>query len=281
MPYRALALAVALSVSLGAHAERLTQKCNATPTSQVEAIFMPAEVKQRILDVVAEPARDPALYYALWEPTAARDTSSDIVPAVSLTLRKGQDVEEIIAAMFADPLLRTLGISNYSDNLACPSPPAGVPVANLTEYFNTNLLHYFVSSSEFENGVIDAGDAGPGWVRTGQNVATRQPDICVGNATVWRFYAPGPNSHFYTVDPVECGGLRKPGSGWILEGAAFGARLPVAGVCTNDRNPIPLYRAYNNRWMFNDTNHRFSRNLAQLQGMAGWTVEGLAMCLAQ
>ena len=42
----------------------------------------------------------------------------------------------------------------------------------------------------------------------------------------------------------------------------------------------PVYRLYNNRAQFNDTNHRFTtdfENVAPLQ-RAGWTYEGVAFC---
>ena len=42
----------------------------------------------------------------------------------------------------------------------------------------------------------------------------------------------------------------------------------------------PVYRLYNNRFQFNDTNHRFTtdfENVAPLQRQ-GWTYEGVAFC---
>ena len=57
---------------------------------------------------------------------------------------------------------------------------------------------------------------------------------------------------------------------------AFAVRLPVGGACPSGTEP--LYRAYNNGAR-GDPNHRYSKQAATLQAMAGWAFEGLVMCL--
>lgn len=162
----------------------------------------------------------------------------------------------------------TLILSSGSGNL---------PVTT-TEYYNTTLRHYFVTASSDEANGIDNGAAGPGWVRTGFsfNVA----EAVAGTVPVCRFYGTpgvGPNSHFYTADAGECA-LVKTDPGWSYEGIAFHIQPLQAGSCPAGTQPI--YRVYNNRAQFNDSNHRFITNSATYlqMGERGWDMEGAVMC---
>jgi serine protease len=94
---------------------------------------------------------------------------------------------------------------------------------------------------------------------------------------VCRFYAPGAHTHFYTAEPAECAQV-KLDPGWSYEGFAFRAQVPVAGACP--QGTVPVYRAYNNRFAFQDSNHRFTTSLAIYNGMTaqGWLAEGVVMC---
>ncbi len=77
-------------------------------------------------------------------------------------------------------------------------------VANVVvEFYNTNLDNYFITADAGEAAQVDNGMAGlepPGnTFKSG------------GTTSVCRFYgsySPGPNSHFYTVNPAECQGLK-------------------------------------------------------------------------
>ncbi len=152
----------------------------------------------------------------------------------------------------------------------------------VTEYYNLQTRHYFMTQDAQEAAGIDAGAAGPGWIRTGLSfwAYTNAPcSTAYCGKPVSRFYAPGPNSHFFTMDEAEAAGLKQPGTGWIFEGDAFAA-APVdsAGGC--GAPTIPVYRLYNNRFAQNDSNHRFvtradqrARLLAQ-----GWVDEGVGFC---
>jgi hypothetical protein len=64
----------------------------------------------------------------------------------------------------------------------------------------------------------------------------------------------------------------------MYEGIAFYAQLPQAGACPPTTQPV--YRAYNNGFVRNDSNHRYTTHPAILQPLAaqGWTVEGIVMC---
>ena len=139
-----------------------------------------------------------------------------------------------------------------------------VPNATVVEFHNRLLGHYFLTADAQEAAGIDAGAAGPGWERTGFAFdAWGLNDLgqsCPGCLPAARFYGTpglGPNSHFYTLDAQEAGGLKLPGSGWTYEKDAFHAWPPEAdGSCAYELKPV--YRLYNGRWMFNDSNHRYT-----------------------
>ena len=164
-------------------------------------------------------------------------------------------------------------------------PPPGTPTV---EFYNTTLKHYFVTASQAEAAGIDNGAAGPGWVRTGYsydvqgfpvNAQSAQAKAFFTNP-VCRFYGTpgvGPNSHFYTVDDAECTAVKRD-PGWFYEGIAYHVQPPVAGNCPAGTQPI--FRLYNDRAKFNDSNHRFVTNLSTFQQMGerGWSMEGLVMC---
>ena len=68
-----------------------------------------------------------------------------------------------------------------------------------------------------------------------------------------------------------------PYPGWQYEGTAFYALMPVNGSCPNGTTPV--YRAYNNRWMHNDSNHRFMVTPEMRFVMSqGWLDEGVVFC---
>ena len=157
--------------------------------------------------------------------------------------------------------------------------PATTVVA--VEYFNVNLRHYFVTANAAEQRSIETGGAGPGWQRTGNDFRLWVPEsgVPVGAVPVCRFYGTpgrGPNSHFYTANPAECAAVKRD-PGWTYEGIAFYAIPPVNDQCVLS---APVHRAYNNGFVRNDSNHRYSTQPTLLQAMVsqGWVVEGVAFC---
>ena len=163
---------------------------------------------------------------------------------------------------------------------------------------------FFYSSDQAEQVAVDVGAAGA-FFRTGRTFAA-------GGATpVCRFYGsvtPGPNSHFFTVDPAECAGLKAaqlvptPATNpqWNFEGNGFNTTVPLAsgafagGMLATKAiaaNSCPagttmVLRAYNNAfppaggknpW---DSNHRFVRSQADINTMVaqGWRDEGGVFC---
>lgn len=160
------------------------------------------------------------------------------------------------------------------------SKTAATPNASVIEFYNTDLKHYFLTASQEEAAGIDIGKAGPGWVRTGYGFKawTQTANPPAQSVEVCRFYGRGPNSHFYAVAGAECE-LVKKDLGWEFEaGTQFYLYAPSNGACPQDTQPI--YRAYNNRFFANDSNHRYTANTAIYQSMAsmGWLLEGVAMC---
>ncbi len=156
------------------------------------------------------------------------------------------------------------------------------PAVTVTEFKNVHLNHYFLTANHEEVAAIDAGKSGPGWIRTGYGFRAYSSTngSCGGCVPVSRFYGTpgiGPNSHFYTAETEEADGLKRPGSGWSFETIEFAIGTPQAGACAGG---VPVYRLYNNRWMFNDSNHRYVTSASERSAMQaqGWTDEGARFC---
>lgn len=154
----------------------------------------------------------------------------------------------------------------------------------VTEFYNTDLQHYFITANAEEAAAIDTGSAGPGWSRTGQTFKAWLDGPIPGASEVCRFYGTpgsGPNSHFYTTISAECV-LVKQDAGWTYE--ALG-RFWLVQATTNTPAGCPagtqaIYRAYNNRYAQNDSNHRYATDVAVYNQMVdlGWSGEGVVMC---
>lgn len=179
--------------------------------------------------------------------------------------------------------------------VAQPVPPAEErgPVT-VTEFYHRDLDHYFMTASAEEAAGIDAGAAGPGWVRTGQAFTAWS---VLGNPeagmNLCRFYGsvePGPNSHFFTLSTGECSQLmdlqaRTPVTEprWNFEGYAFAAMPPADDVVAPcPEAAVPVYRAYNRGFeRGEDSNHRYVTDRALLGPLVarGWVEEGVAFCV--
>lgn len=267
-----LMMMLAIAVALPAAAERYTQKCN--PDFGNGEILFTGSGLNGLARLVADPQLNPELYQALWQPKAAKVLKFTIFDdMLILSYDRIQDTGEIASS------INRLGIGRAQPNsqvcFATPAPP--VP-ATVTEYFQSALNHYFLSSSEEENAFLDQGGAG-GWLRTGETFQTVKPDACTNNPPVFRFYNTVANTHFFTVDSSECGYIRRIDPGWFHEGEAFSASMPVSGTCFAGYTAV--YRLYNNRAQFRDANHRFTTRTAIVDDMVarGWLLEGVAMCL--
>lgn len=145
-------------------------------------------------------------------------------------------------------------------------------------FYNPDINHYFRAGGYEEVDLILSGVFGR-WIDT-EDYFMAWRDGTSGAQPVCRFYGTpgrGPNSHFYTADRAECESVKRD-PGWQYEGIAFYAKLPKGGICP--AGTMPIYRYYNQRWRFNDSNHRFATHLYDRQEMiaAGWVLEGVAMC---
>lgn len=276
---RSVLFLIATLAATGVQA-RLTQSCSTNfGTGEV---YVTTSNRQALLDIATHPASNPDASFRIYEPRSARlgappAFGNDVILEYDLA----QDTAEIEAAIRSDPVLAALGVTDAFANTTqiCFSPGPPPVRVTVTEYFNAPLRHYFLSSSDGENAIIDAGGAGPGWARTGEVFRTIDAGYCYAAPPVFRFYNTRANTHFFTVDAAECGQLRRTDPGWFYEGQAFGAQLPVNGQCA--LATTALYRLYNNRWMFDDSNHRFVSNPALITAMqaSGWLLEGVALCL--
>ena len=150
------------------------------------------------------------------------------------------------------------------------------PYLLVTEYYNVDIRHYFRTGARSDSAFILAGNAGKGW-RDTYDYFLAWRDGSTGAQPVCRFYAKGPNSHFFTVDAKECEDV-KGYPGWIYEGIAYYMKVPKNGTCPSDT--VPVYRLYNNRFVFNDSNHRFTTDMDVVVRMiaSGWLYEGVKMC---
>jgi hypothetical protein len=175
----------------------------------------------------------------------------------------------------------------YAGTDASRGAPSGAFVLALTdtivEFYNSILDHYFITASAAEQQAILGGSAGPGWSTTGAVFSAG------GASLVCRFYgsiSPGPNSHFYTIDPNECQQLKDlqqttppTEKRWNFESNDFASTSPAGGGCPADK--VAVYRAYNNGFIRGiDSNHRITSSYSgYLQAVArGWAGEGTVMC---
>jgi len=164
--------------------------------------------------------------------------------------------------------------------LTAAQSAAAEPTAQVVEFYNAALNHYFVTAFPEEAAALDAGTPVAGWARTG--VAWNAWKSAGDGATavpVCRFFGTpgvGPNSHFYTADAAECAKV-KQNPDWTYEGIAFHVDVPKGGAC--GAGTTPVYRSFYPGATVAQSNHRFLPDLTMHQRMAGSSIlEGAAMC---
>ncbi len=164
------------------------------------------------------------------------------------------------------------------------------PTTPVYEFYNALLNRYFRTANAEEAAALRSS-AASGEVDTGKTFLAYPRTGYPENAKpVCRFYgsvSPGPNSHFYTVDPDECDRLKKlqqttPSTEkrWNFEEIAFAMQVPAGDSCPADA-PIPVYRVYNSGFeRGKDSNHRFMTDPVLYQTMIsqGWIGEKVVMC---
>ena len=209
---------------------------------------------------------------------AAGEYAANVVIASSGAANAPQVVK---VTLVVTPAQAAAQVVEYVDTADFPESPGG---------------HFFYSSDAAEQAAVDAGAAGK-FGRTGRQFKTG------GSSPVCRFYgsmAPGPNSHFFTVEAAECNALRTAQvtptptavQQWNYEGTSYNttpALVAANGVRSCPAGTQPLYRAYNNAFPLSgpknpwDSNHRFTPVLADIVAMVavGWRDEGIVFCTAQ
>ena len=176
---------------------------------------------------------------------------------------------------------------------ALTAPAQAFPVRHtpqpVVEFYNVDTNHYFLTIDFREMEAIDAGSAGPGWIRTGFSFQAYHSPTPPGmycpadcGVPVHRFYSFESNSHFFTASGPEADGLRAHrarGGEWHYEQVGFSVAVPDAqGQCAPGL--VPVQRLYNDRFAFRDSNHRFVTEPAQRDRMVGkgWHAEGAVFC---
>ncbi len=301
-----------------ANSPRLTEKCNAG-WGKPDVVLGASENSETVAfaNAIKNASNDPDIAYRLWNPVSTRVIREAWgwgflrAVGVGLLYEQLQDPIEI-----RDSLQRqlqdipggrqfTAGARDGTEETApscsweivpCTSPNA-IPlvfdsciafhrskIMTVTEYYNADLNHYVLATNEDENALVDRGDWGTGWVRTGESFKTWAPDPCTKERAriVHRFYrsnAKWPPSLLYTPKPEECGYLRKYDPTSTYLGPTFGAFLPENETCKPGDKPV--YRLNNDRLMFNDSDYRFTINSAIYEDMQqqGWIGDGVAFCI--
>ncbi|MGL5005691.1 MAG: DUF1800 family protein, partial [Casimicrobium sp.] len=153
------------------------------------------------------------------------------------------------------------------------------PSNTIVEFYLAPSNKYFLSAIPAEWALIDSL-AAQGWRRTGVTYAANTANQDAQAKPVCRFFHPGVVSHFFTLDPAECGYLKNERD-FIDEGIAWHAYAPTGGTCP--ANTAPLYRTFNNGANANNgpANHRYFNDYSFYQTYAskGYALEGLVMCL--
>ncbi|HTQ01218.1 MAG TPA: hypothetical protein VMN56_18005 [Casimicrobiaceae bacterium] len=208
-----------------------------------------------------------------------------------------QSTRKLLAAAGFGALLCATSAGAYPQfDVSVDEAEAPIPAV---EYYNAEHDQYFVTTSQDEMAVLDAGVIA-GWARSGNApgflafadaVRVRGMDAAHAGATpVCRFFIP-PASHFLSASPDECAAVAAAHPEFTLESpAAFYAWAPRDdGTCPQLYTKIggfefqPVYRLWNKR---PDTNHRFTASKAERDEMVdeGWVSEGagddgVAMCV--
>ena len=164
-----------------------------------------------------------------------------------------------------------------------PFPLAPGEIA-VREFYNPIVNHYFMTADPAEIARIERGDAGAGWEATGLFVKAwpQMPsDTFTPVAPVCLFYGKyrgGAVSHFYTASSAECE-LTKANRGWNFVGNPFFIVPAANGTCPDGY--LGVNRAYNNGFVRNDDNHRYSTSDSEIREMerTGWTAESTVMCM--
>ena len=168
-----------------------------------------------------------------------------------------------------------------------PQQPPDLAKAEVVEFYNAGMDHYFISASAPDIQALDSGTFA-GWKRTGKTFSAF-PVARSGTSPVCRFYLPPENgdSHFYSASPAECDQVRTKFPSFIYEAGDvmnIGLPHPATGLCPPQWTPV--YRVWNNGRT--GSNHRYTTDRGLRDKMVatmGYVKEGygkdaVIMCAA-
>ena len=174
-------------------------------------------------------------------------------------------------------LRKLLGALFAAASLSATAAIPATETAELVEFYNASLDHYFVTITPKEISDLDTG-VHAGWVRTGYRfLVIKSGSAYAGSVPVCRFYGrpdKGIDSHFYSAKASECEDVKnKFPDTWVFETAEAFRAFPVNadGTCPADTGRVN--RLYNNRA---DVNHRYTDQPSVFFYMVGkgYTPEG-------
>jgi uncharacterized protein (DUF1800 family) len=174
-----------------------------------------------------------------------------------------------------------LAFATAALSAVCTQGAAAIePTANVVEYYNASLNHFFITASPDEAAMLDQGVVVRGWKRTGVTwSAWANAGDSVTAAPVCRFFGTpgeGPNSHFYTADVNECAAAQQNPE-WNFEAIAFYIDVPQLGACKAGTTPV--YRSFYPGADVTQSNYRYLPDMTMFEHMAGSSIlEGLVMC---
>lgn len=154
--------------------------------------------------------------------------------------------------------------------------------ALVRELYNPIINHYTMSADSVEGDTLKAGNFGAGWDFTGMSFKawSQWPAAAPDAAAVCRFrgaYQNAAASTFYTASRSECDTVLL-NRGWRYVGIGFYALNAASNACPDGY--LGVHRAYNNGFVRNDSNHRYTTSDSTMKQMraSGWIFEGTVMC---
>lgn len=241
---------------------------------------------QNMIGAVENPSFNPPLLERMGRPTKATMTQANGNVLV-LDYPVIQDPAEMAERFKADAEIAAPFGTIGANGVFCDGVPTPAPTQTIVEYYNSQLNHFYLSSLQAEMDWLDGGGGGGGWVRTGESWTTHVPSApnCAAPRydPVYVFQGTpgvGPNSHYFTANPEECGWLRTSQPAWSFLAIPFGASRVTTQGCTLDA-PVGLFVLYNNRAAQNDSNHRYTSKIAIYEAMMaqGWIGYGIQLCV--
>jgi hypothetical protein len=255
-----------------------------TPNGSGVVIFLPNGVYFEAEDGDSSPTGDPSGHDGIehgtysWNPTSGLMTSSRApAPYIDTNGEWGlsHTGTQLTFHVSADGLTLN-GSTGPAESFSLArvgNVPSAPTTAEVVEYFNASLDHYFITWIAGEIAVLDAGITIKGWVRTGKTFRTYAV-AHAGTTPVCRYYIPPGkgDSHFFGRGAVECDATGQKNPSFVLEDPQFMQMfMPNAGNCPT--STVPVYRVFSNR---PDANHRYMTEKAVRDQMVatGWLAEG-------